>query len=281
MSNKAIPTITDVVSEVTYSPGDELQPTIEVGRESLPIAIRHGMELWWDESSPTKRLDDRIGSSQFTRFVNGRIEGKLAEVAFTQFLSEQFDVEGEVDWRIYGDYNVTDEGDIQHLIGDNGKEYPPGVHFDIKKTKPWNSWLAVRKEIFDDIDANAPVILSKMRIENDIQLDEWENTGDWETVDNDQQFRERLLNFAEDMFPVEVEFVGTAYPHEFEDSFAKGDRLYDPVTGKKIGPKLKRPNEGIFVENLDCTVERWNRVVGEICAEMPDGSWRPLPIVDK
>ncbi len=274
------PNIATVVTEKVYRPGQELKPVINVDQEVLPIAIRHGIELWWDESSPTKRLDDRSGSSKFTRFVNGRIEGKIAEVAFAQLLSEHFGVDGAVDWRIYGSYDVTDEGDLHYLLDDDGNKYPPGVHFDIKKTKPWNSWLAVRKEIFDHIDANAPVILSKMRIKKDIQLDEWEDTNDWDVVDKDEEFRNRLLSFAKDMFPVEVEFVGTAYPHEFEESFAKGDRLYNPMNGNDIGPRLKRPNEGIFVENLDCTVERWNRVVAEICGEMPYGSWRPLPIVD-
>lgn len=268
------------IVERRYPPGEEIQPVIEVGRESLPIAIKHGMELWWDGSTPTKRLDDRQGSSKFTRFVNGRIEGKLSEVAFTELLRKYFGVESQVDWRIYGDYNITDEGDLQHLLDSSGEKYQLGVNFDIKKTKPWNSWLAVRKEIFDKIDDQAPVILTKMRIEDDIQLDNWEDTNSWNEVDSDEEFRDRLLEFADDMFPVEVEFVGSAYPDEFEESFSKGDRLYDPVTGKEIGPQLKRPNEGIFVDNLDSSVTRWNRIVSEICSEMPEREWRPLPVVE-
>ncbi len=269
-----------VVPEATYNHGDDYKPTIEVTRESLPVAIEHGMKLWWDKSTPTKRLDDRSGSSKFTRFVNARIEGKLSEVAFCQLLDEVFDVEGQVDWRIYGDYDITDEGDIQYLVDDYGNEHPPGVHFDLKKTKPWNKWLAVRKEIFDKTDPKAPIVLSKMRIEEDLQLDEWESTNDWDAVDQDDRFRSRLLDFAEKVFPVHVEFVGSAYPHEFNETFEKGERLYHPQSGKRIGPELKRPNEAILVSNLNSTVERWNRIVGEICSEMPPGSWRPLPIVE-
>lgn len=269
------------VSERTYGPDEDLNPTIRVGREVLPIAIKHGMELWWDGSTPTKRLDDRDGSSKFTRFVNGRIEGKLAEVAFSKFLHDYFGVQSSVDWRIYGDYTVTDEGDLQHLLDEEGNEFPLGVDIDIKKTKPWNSWLAVREEIFRTIEKEAPVILTKLRIEDDIQLDNWEDTDEWATVDSDKTFRNRLLTFADDMFPLDVEFVGTAYPDEFSESFDKGDRLYDPVTGKDIGPPLKRPNEGIFVDNLDCRAIRWNRVVHELCEFMPNDSYRPLPIVDR
>lgn len=269
------------ISERTYGPDDDLNPTIRVGRESLPIAIRHGMELWWDGSTPTKRLDDRQGSSKFTRFVNGRIEGKLAEVAFMQFLEEYFGIQSQVDWRIYGDYEVTDEGDLQHLLDEEGNEFPLGVDIDIKKTKPWNSWLAVREEIFRTIEKEAPVILTKLRIEDDIQLDQWEDTDCWEDVDQDKEFRNRLLTFADDMFPLDVEFVGTAYPDEFNESFDKGDRLYDPITGNEIGPPLKRPNEGIFVDNLDCRAVRWNRIAHEITEYMPNGSWRPLPVIDR
>lgn len=269
------------ISEHCYSPEDDFEPTMHVGREVLPIAIRHGMELWWDESTPTKRLDDREGSSKFTRFVNGRIEGKLAEVAFSRFLETYFGVESEVDWRIYGDYKITDEGDLQHLLDEDGNEFPLGVDVDLKKTKPWNSWLAVRDEIFQHIDKDAPVVLTKLRVEDDIQLDKWENTDNWGAVDEDQEFRNRLLTFADDMFPLEVEFVGTAYPDEFNESFDKGDRLYDPVTGKDIGPPLKRDNEGIFVQNLDSRAIRWNRIVSELTEYMPNDCWRPLPIIDK
>jgi len=275
MTNRDIPPVN---TEPLFALDEAVTPTIKVGRESLPIAIKHGMELWWDESTPTKRLDEREESSQFTRFVNGRIEGKLAEVAFTDVLLHWFDVESEVDWRIYGDYETTDNGDLLHVIDDNNEEHSLGVDFDLKKTKPWNSWLAVREEIFEKIDSNAPVILSKMRIEDDIQLDPWEDVGDWETVDKDDEFRKRLLDFADNNFPVSVEFVGSAYPHEFEEHFNKGDRLYDPHTGEDIGPRLKRPNEGIFVDNLNNKAGRWNRIVAEICANMPPDSWRPLPI---
>lgn len=268
------------ISEHCYSPEDKFNPTIRVGREVLPIAIRHGMELWWDESTPTKRLDDREGSSKFTRFVNGRIEGKLAEVAFSQLLKTYFGVDSQVDWRIYGDYEVTDNGDLQHLVDDDGNEVPLGVDIDLKKTKPWNSWLAVRDEIFQHIDKDAPVMLTKLRIADDIQLDQWEETNDWATVDSDQEFRNRLLTFADDMFPVEVEFAGSAYPDEFNESFNKGDRLYDPVTGKEIGPPLKRDNEGIFVQNLDARAIRWNRIVSELTEYIPNDNWRPLPVID-
>lgn len=264
-----------------FHPDDAFRPTISVGREILPIAIQHGMELWWDGSTPTKRLDTRGESSKFTRFVNARIEGKLAEFAFTQLLEEYFDVSGAVDWRIYGDYTTTDDGDLQYLLDDDDVEYELGVDFDLKKTKPWNSWLAVREEIYEKIDDNAPVILSKLRIENDIQLDDWQYSEKWEDVDTDGVFRDRLLSFADEEFPIDVEFVGTVYKDEFTDYFKKGERLYQPQTGDKIGPELKRPNHGIHVDRLKNSPQRWNRVVAEICAEMPQRSYRPLEIIDR
>lgn len=264
-----------------YEPDEVLQPSIHIGREHLPIAIRHGMELWWDGSTPTKRLDEREGSSQFTRFVNARIEGKLAEVAFRDFLQEYFDLGSQVDWRIYGEYTQTDEGDLQHLTDDEGNTYSLGVDFDLKKTKPWNSWLAFRKKIFDKIDADAPIVLSKMRIENDIQVDDWKSTDVWDAVDKDEEFRNRLLEFADEEFPIEVELVGSVYKDEFTDKFKKGDRLYNPIDGHQIGPPLKRPNAGIHVSHLDATAARWNRVLAEIVGDNPQHIWRPLIIVDE
>lgn len=268
------------LQEQTYTATETLSPTITVEREYLPIAIQHGMELWWDKSTPTKRLDDRDGSSKFTRFVNARIEGKLAEVAFMHLLEEYFELRSQVDWRIYGDYTTTDDGDLQHLLGPDNEQYDLGVDIDIKKTKPWNSWLAVRTEIFDHIPEDAPVILSKLRIDDDLQLDEWKATGSWDDVDEDDEFRDRLLEFADNTFPIHVEFVGSAYPAEFTDEFEKGERLYDPTTGDSLGPPLKRPNAGIHVDNLDARACRWNRVVADLVGDAPDELWRPLPITE-
>lgn len=239
------------------------------------------MELWWDGSTPTKRLDERGDSSKFTRFVNARVEGKLCEVAFMQFLEENFNLRSQVDWRIYGDYDITDDGDLQHLLDKHGLEFPLGVDLEIKKTKPWNQWLAVRQEIFDQLSDEAPIILAKARIDSDIQLDPWQDTEDWDDVDLDEEFRSRLLNFARDEFPMQVTFAGTVYKDEFTDHFNKGDRLYKPSSGDKIGPRLKRPNMGVHVSDLNNSPARWNRVVADLVGDNPAELWRPLPVVDQ
>lgn len=264
----------------TFKPDEELSPNITIGRESLPIAIKHGLELWWDESTPTARLDDRDGSSKFSRYVNSRVEGKLCEVAFADFLQQQFGLDSAVDWRIYGDYETTDDGDLQYLENDDGDEFDLSSELEIKKTKPWNSWLAIRDCSFDRIPDDAPIVLTKMRIEDDINVDPWIDVGDWSTVDEDDEFRRRLLAFAEDAFPVDVELVGTAYKDEFSEHFSKGDRLYDPINGTKLGAPLKRNNHGMFVDNLNNTAARWNRVVSDIVQNADATDWHPLPIVD-
>lgn len=271
---------TDTVAEYTFEPGEPYTPTIAVERDVLPMIVQHAMELYWDGSTPTKRLDERDDSSLFTRFVNARIEGKLSEVAFTNLLEYRFGVRSAVDYRIYGDYNVTDNGDLQYLLDEDGEQYDLGVEFDLKKTKPWNSWLAIRDEIYQKIEPDAPVILTKMYIEPELQVDPWEDASGWDDVNNDGEFRDRLLAYADDVFPVTVEFVGTAYPDEFTDSFEQGEKLYDPVDGADLGPPLKRPNEGIAVRHLNSRADRWNRIVADICANMPSQSWRPLPIAE-
>lgn len=275
-----VPIGANSASEQTFVPGESYQPTVTVERDVLPMIVEHAMELYWDGSTPTKRLDERDDSSRFTRFVNARIEGKLTEVAFTQLLEDQFNVGAAVDYRIYGDYTTTDNGDLQYLVDDAGEHYEPGVEFDLKKTKPWNSWLAVREEIYDKIDDDAPVILTKMRIEPELQVDPWETADGWDSVNENDEFRDRLLDYSGKAFPVEVDFVGTAYPYEFTDHFDQGSKLYNPDTGNDIGPPLKRPNEGIAVGDLDSRAERWNRIVAEICANMDPDCWRPLPICD-
>jgi hypothetical protein len=234
------------------------------------------MELWWDGSTPTKRLDTRGGKDGFTRFVNARVEGKMAEVAFSQLLEDHFGIESAVDWRIYGDYEVTDDGDLQYLVGDDGEQYPLATDMDIKKTKPWNQWLAVREEIYDRLADDAPILLTKLRIESDIDVSPWDDTDDWGEVDEDEEFRGRLLTFAETEFPLEVEFDGVVWKDGFTDYFEAGDRLYDYTSGSEIGPELKRNNWGINVEDLDRSPSTWNDVVEAIVGDNPV-SWTSIP----
>lgn len=248
---------------------------INVYEDAFRTALKHGMELWWDGSTPTKRLDQRGGRSGFTRFVNARAEGKLAEVAFSQFLLYEYGIESQVDWRIYGSYEQTDHGDLQYLVGDNGSEYKPVAEFDVKKTKPYNSWLAIRTEIFNQHPPDAPFILTKLSLEDDLVLDQWSDTDDWTTVKNDRTFDRAVTNYVKEYFPIEVEIVGSAYPDEFTDHFDKGDRLYDPDTGRELGGDLRRPNKGIHVDDLIDSTERWNRIVDEITGDNPI-SYDPL-----
>jgi hypothetical protein len=247
----------------------EYNRTINVYASQLQEALKHGMELWWSGTTPTKRLDQRGGRSGFTRFVNARIEGKLAEEAFAQFLKYDFGIDSQVDYRIYGSYDTTDHGDLQYLVGDDGGEYKPAVEFDVKKTKPYNSWLAIRDETYEKHPIEAPYILTKLSIDDDIELDEWEDEDDWREVKNDTRFGERLESFTQQYFPLTVEIVGTAYKPEFTDDFDKGDYLYDPDTGRELGNGLRRPNQGIHVDDLIATEERWNRVVDEITGDNP------------
>jgi len=241
----------------------------EVYADEFKTAIKHGMELWWDGSTPTARLDQRQGRNGFTRFVNARAEGKLSELAFGRFLRYEYGIDSQVDWRIYGSYEETDEGDLQYLVGDDGEHYTPSVEFDVKKTKPWNSWLAIRTEIFNSHPDDAPFILTKLTLEDDLMVDEWESEDDWIDVKNDSRFDRRLNRYCSGTFPMMVEIVGTAYKDEFTDHFDKGDKLYDPDTGRTLGQGLRRDNKGIHVDNLVSNDERWNRVVDGLTGDNP------------
>lgn len=260
-----------------FDAGESVSPTLSVGRHHVTDAVRHGMELWWDGSTPTKRLDSRGDGSRFSRFVNARIEGKMAEVAFAKFLYCYFDIESQVDWRIYGDYDETDDGDLQYVLGADAQKYSPAVKFDVKKTKPWNQWLAIRETIYDRLEPGAPVILTKLRIESELDLDRFEAAGDWETVDANALFRDRVVEFAMREFPLDVEITGTVYPEEFTDHFDEGDRLYDPETGDELGEGLRCENRGVHVSDLQNSPQRWVRVVDDIVGEQPV-EWKPLAI---
>jgi len=243
--------------------------TVELYESQFKAGIKHGAELYWDDSTPRKRLDQRGDRNGFTRYVNARVEGKLGEEAFRQFLRSNYGIESQVDYRIYGDYTVTDSGDLQYLIGDDGEHYEPAVEFDVKKSKPWNSWLLIRSSIFAAHPDDAPYILTTLSLEDDLIMDEWADAGSWSDVLASSTFNERYNRYVNGRFPIEAEIVGTAYPDEFTEHFDQGDTLFDPDTGSTMGGGLRCNNEGIHVDQLIDTPERWDRVVSDIVGDNP------------
>lgn len=246
-----------------------IQTTISVGSDAFVRALKHGVELWHDGSTPKFRLDQRDDRDGFTRYCNARVEGKLAEEAFATFLSMHYGLDAGIDYDIYGDIETTDDGDLKYIRGDDGEEYPPSAHLDVKKTKTYNKWLAIRKSIFDSHPDDAPFILTKLSLADDLVLDLWEDNESWEEMMEDPMFEARLQSFAENHFPLDVEIVGSAYKDEFTDHFNKGDRLYHPDSGNHIGGPLRRENMGIPCQDLIDNAERWDRIVDEITEDIP------------
>jgi len=244
---------------------DSFQPEVEVSKEDMLRAMRHGMELYWDGSTPTHRLDQRGGRSGFTRYVNARIEGKLGEVAFCEFLEEYYGIEAEADFRIYGDYTVTDDGDVRRMRSVGSEEWhTPERCPEIKKSKRSHSWLAVRESVYDRVDSEVPFVLTQMDLRQDIELDDWDNGDETGVVPADM---DRIESYADEYFPLQVKLAGTAYKDEFTDYIEQGEKLPKPQDRSETLPaQMRRNNYGVPVEELDCSRTRWNRVVEEMVA---------------
>jgi hypothetical protein len=93
-------------------------------------------------------------------------------------------------------------------------------------------------------------------------MDRFESFNTWQQVDRNDEFRQRILEFAERQFPLDVEIVGAVYPDEFTDTFEKGSRLYDPTNGTQIGSSLRCDNAGIHVNNI--AIARHDRILSII-----------------
>lgn len=240
--------------------------TIPVYREEFRTALRHAMQLWWSDSTPKKRLDQRGGRDGFTRYCNARVEGKLAEVAFSRFLDEEFGIESEVDWRIYDDYEATDNGDVRCLITDDGEEVEPAVEFDVKKTKFHASWLALRSERFEAHPDDAPYVCCTMDLRDDVDVDEWQPWEAWPA--DDWKFEQRLRDYEEEWFPLDVSLEGAVYKDEFTHQFDAGEKLHAPGDPDfKFNATMRMDNTAVAIEDIPCTPDRWNRVVGDIVGD--------------
>lgn len=240
--------------------------TVTVDRTQFRTALKHGFELWHDDSTPKKRLDQRGGNDGFTRYTNCRVRGKLAEVAFVQFLRQEFDVDGSVDWRVYGDYDTTDDGDIQYLIDEDGTEVDPAADVEIKKTKSFNSWLAIRESAYERHPDDAPIVVCTMYLDEDVDVDEWQPWGEWPA--EDWKFEQRLRNYEEKYFPLDIQIEGAVYKDEFTHHFDAGDNLFDPNDpDHTYNATMRMSNEAVPMQDLPNDQQRWERVVDDIVGD--------------
>lgn len=249
----------------------KFKPKYNLGRRYFVKSLKHGIELWIDQSSPTKDWGKGVGSGDndrtFTKFVADRIEGKLGEAAFSRMLREEFNLETEIDWDIYGSIDKTDESDLKALISSEGKKFDPCVSFDVKKTKPRNLWLAIRHSIWQDHKDSDPIILTKLELPERVNLEEWSDSNEY--PGDDPEFNNRIDEWCDANLPVSAQVVGFAEKQEFTDYFERGDRLYHPDGEYEIGPPLKTKNNGIPIKQLNSSRGDWNNLVSRIIGDHP------------
>lgn len=248
---------------------EKFTPNYELGEQYLHKAVRHGMELWYDESSPTQDWGEGVTNDSnersFTKFVADRVEGKLGEAAFKQMLHKEFGIQAKIDWSVYGQIDLTDEADLKSLIQE-GNSYPPAESFDVKKTKPDNLWLAVRESIWKDHNKSDPFILVLLELPQRIKLDRWDNKKEY--PGNDPVLEQTLTDWGNDHLPIEAEIAGWVEKQEFTHRFERGGRLHLPWNSdRQIGPPLKTNNRGIPVNDLHSSPEKWNELINRIVGD--------------
>lgn len=187
----------------------------------------HAEELWEAGTSPTHDFDSRANERSREKFIADRIEGKVGELVFKQFLAD-LGYDATVDYDIYESKQVTDDADLKSIGGGS-----PAISFDVKTTKKQNKWLAIRESIYRSHEATDPFILV--------------------LVDPDEVHNP----------PFTAEIVGWVEKQNLNIRLERGERMYMP--GDKdfeIGPPLKTDNWCIPVENITRrTKNEWEEFV--------------------
>lgn len=187
----------------------------------------HAEDLWEAGTSPTHDFDSRANERSREKFISDRIEGKVGEHVFKQFLSK-LGFDSEVDYDIYESEQVTDDADLKSIEGDD-----PAIGFDVKTTKKKNKWLAIRESIYRTHESDDPFILVLVNPEKVHQP------------------------------PFTAEVVGWVEKKDLDIRLERGDRMHIPGDKSfKIGPQLKTNNLCIPVEDITRrTEDEWEEFV--------------------
>lgn len=240
----------------------EHRPTYQLTGEEVKRAIRHGVEMWYDDSSPMSDWDPRSNDRSMTKFVGDRVEGKVAEVAFMKFLEDGFGLEMEVDYEIYGDISITDDGDIESLTDGLGRSHPPAITVDVKKTKPKNMWLAVRESRWKEYRPTDVFVLCKTKIQR-VNIDEMADET-W------TEGEPAVETWAEKISPLDVKICGFKQKNELRYTFDRGERLHTPDDETyEIGPPLKTKNKATPVKSLKAGIDDWNSLMENVVGDRP------------
>ncbi len=241
-----------------------------IGNEDVMSALKFAEEATFGNSQSKRDFGSSDMRNKLDQIADIS-EGKIAEIGFSRFLKENFNISTEVDLKHYADVKGTDFGnDIESLFNCIGEARTCTFKVDVKTTKPYSKWLLVESHKFW---ANAYVLI-KTALPRGTEQDPYANIKG----------------------SVKVEVVGFAYYTDFIDSetkkpwieYSRGDclvypedleidapvkikDLYRDSSIRRMGFPLKsNSNYGLPAYLLRNSKDEWGSLISKVIASIID-----------
>jgi len=143
------------------------------------------------------------------KFIRNHTQGKIGEVALSVLFREAFNIDSTVNMEPFEGNLQTDNGDLESIEGRQ-----PRCSFDIKTTKKYNKWIAIRESIWKGHEPLDPILIALVEPEDC-------NPGSKD---------------------VDVHIPGWVLNRDLDTRVVRGQRLPRPNGTGTIGPPMKTNN---------------------------------------
>ncbi len=206
---------------------NNLQYLINVPLEDVKQCFRFAEELYDKKAASLKQF----GRSQIIRkkndYIADHVIGKVVEIGFKRFLEVNYNISFKVDFDIWEDQLVHDEGNDLATVIINGENKQFKFKTDIKGSRQSSKWLLVERHKIINFGTQIYVI------------------GILESIPEGEGFENNPYNYLYHRWNVRIK--GYAYNTDFVDEktrrgwieYKKGEKLYNPPILKKCKWKYR------------------------------------------
>ncbi|WP_214749475.1 hypothetical protein [Exiguobacterium sp. E.VS.2] len=203
---------------------------LNISREEVNSCFDFAQELYALKAASTKQFGRKDIIRNKNDFIADHVIGKVVEYGFQHFLEENFNISFLVDFEIWNDPHIHDNGHDMSTIIVNKEKRTFQFKTDIKGSRSSSRWLLVEKQKITDFGTQIYVI------------------GILKGIPEGKEFEENPFKFIDHDWKVSI--LGYALNRDLVDpitrrgwiEYKKGERLYNPSILKHLEGKNRSNN---------------------------------------
>ncbi|WP_214808613.1 MULTISPECIES: hypothetical protein [unclassified Exiguobacterium] len=203
---------------------------LDISREEVNNCFAFAHELYTLKAASTKQFGRKDIIRDKNDFIADHVIGKVVEYGFQHFLEENFNISFRVDFEIWNDPHIHDNGHDMSTIIVNKEKRTFQFKTDIKGSRSSSQWLLVEKQKITDFGTQIYVI------------------GILKGIPEGKEFEENPYKFIDHDWKVSI--LGYALNRDLVDpitrrgwiEYKKGEKLYNPWILENLEGKNRSNN---------------------------------------